>query len=369
MVKDYYELLGVSREVTPEELKKAYRQLAMKHHPDRNAGDKISEDKFKEISHAYSILSDPDKRAHYDRYGTADGFGAGQGPFAGGAGFGDIFEDFFGDIFGGNFGGQRRQRAARGNDLRYDLDISLEEAVFGTERVITFPKLQKCGECNGTGSEPDKQPEVCSGCKGSGHIRYQQGFFSVSKPCGKCHGTGRFITNPCKKCRGQGSIQEQRTVNLKIPAGVDEGSRLKVVGEGEPGMNSGPNGDLYVILDIQEHAIFKREGTELFCDFPISFTNAALGAEIEVPTLDGSARLKIPAGTQSGKIFTLKGKGAPRIGSQQRGSQLIRVFIEVPKKLSQRQKELLEEFAEQSTDDSNKSFKDKLKDLFTGVES
>ena len=368
-MKNYYELLGVSQEVTPEELKKAYRQLAMKYHPDRNAGDRASEERFKEISHAYSVLSDPDKRAHYDRYGTADGFGANQGPFGGGAGFGDIFEDIFGDFLGGSFGGHRKQRPAKGNDLRYDLDITLEEAVFGTEKVITFPKLQKCGECGGTGSEPGKQPEVCSACKGSGHIRYQQGFFSVSKSCGKCSGTGRLITNPCRKCRGHGAIQEQKTVNLKIPAGVDAGSRLKIVGEGEPGLNSGPNGDLYVILDVQEHEIFKREGTDLFCDLPISFTNAALGAEIEVPTLDGSAKIKIPAGTQSGKIFTLKGKGAPRVGSQQRGSQLIRVSVEVPKKLSQRQKELLEEFASLSTDDSNKTFKDKLKDLFTGVES
>ena len=368
-MKDYYELLGVSREVTPEELKKVYRQLAMKHHPDRNPGDRAAEEKFKEISHAYSVLSDPEKRAHYDRYGTAEGFGANQGPFAGGAGFSDIFEDFFGDFLGGSFGGHRKQRPARGNDLRYDLEITLEEAVFGTEKVITFPKLQKCGECSGTGSEPGKQPEVCSTCKGSGQIRYQQGFFSVSKSCGKCSGTGRHITNPCRKCRGHGAIQEQKTVNLKIPAGVDAGSRLKIVGEGEPGLNGGPSGDLYVILDVQEHEIFKREGTDLFCDFPISFTNAALGAEIEVPTLDGSTKLKIPAGTQSGKIFTLKGKGAPRIGSQQRGSQLIRISIEVPKKLSQRQKELLEEFAAISTDDSNKTFKDKLKDLFTGVEN
>ena len=368
-MKDYYELLGVSREVTPEELKKVYRQLAMKHHPDRNPGDRAAEEKFKEISHAYSVLSDPEKRAHYDRYGTAEGFGANQGPFAGGAGFSDIFEDFFGDFLGGSFGGHRKQRPARGNDLRYDLEITLEEAVFGSEKVITFPKLQKCGECSGTGSEPGKQPEVCSTCKGSGQIRYQQGFFSVSKSCGKCSGTGRHITNPCRKCRGHGAIQEQKTVNLKIPAGVDAGSRLKIVGEGEPGLNGGPSGDLYVILDVQEHEIFKREGTDLFCDFPISFTNAALGAEIEVPTLDGSTKLKIPAGTQSGKIFTLKGKGAPRIGSQQRGSQLIRISIEVPKKLSQRQKELLEEFAAISTDDSNKTFKDKLKDLFTGVEN
>ncbi len=366
---DYYELLGVSRQATPEELKKAYRQLAMKHHPDRNSGDKASEDRFKEISHAYSVLSDPEKRAHYDRYGTADGFGSNQGPFGGSAGFGDIFEDFFGDFFGGNAGGQRRQRPTKGNDLRYDLDITLQEAVFGTEKIITFPRLQKCDDCNGTGSEPGKQPEVCSACRGSGQIRYQQGFFSVSKSCGKCYGTGRMITNPCKKCRGHGAVQEQKTVNLKIPAGVDAGSRLKIVGEGEPGLNNGPNGDLYVIIDVQEHEIFKREGSDLFCDLPISFTSAALGAEIEVPTLDGSATVKIPAGTQSGKIFTIKGKGAPRINSQHRGNQLVRVSIEVPRKLSQRQKELLEEFAAISHDSANRSFTDKLKDLFTGVEN
>jgi len=364
-VKDYYETLGVSRDATQDELKKAFRQLALKHHPDRNAGHKDSEAKFKEINEAYSCLSDPQKRAHYDRFGSAEGAGG----YSSGAGFGDIFEDFFGDIFGGNFGGHRRQRPTKGNDLRYDLDITLEEAVFGTERVITFPKLQKCPDCNGNGSEPGKAPEICTGCKGSGHIRYQQGFFSVSKTCGKCSGTGKVITHPCKKCKGHGAIQEQKTVTLKIPPGIDVGSRLKISGEGEPGIYNGPPGDLYVILDIEDHLIFKREGTELLCDFPIPFTSAALGAEIEVPTLDGSAKLKIPSGTPSGKVFTLKGKGAPRVGSQYRGNQHVRVYIDVPKKLTQRQKELLEEFASISTDDTGKTFKDRLKDLFTGVES
>ena len=368
-MKDYYGTLGVSRDASQEELKKAFRQLALKHHPDRNAGDKTSEDKFKEINEAYSCLSDPEKRSHYDRFGTADGFGAGQGPFSSGAGFGDIFEDIFGDLFGAGFGGQRRQRPTKGNDLRYDLDLTLEEAVFGAEKVITFPRLQKCNTCSGTGSEPGKQSEVCSSCRGSGQIRYQQGFFSVSKTCGKCSGSGKIITHPCKQCRGHGSIREQKTVNLKIPPGVDSGSRLKISGEGEPGHYNGPPGDLYVILNVEEHPFFKREGTELFCDFPISFTSATLGAEIEVPTLDGSAKLKIPAGTPSGKIFTLKGKGVPRVGSVHRGNQLIRVYIDVPKKLTQRQKELLEEFASISTDETGKSFKDRLKDLFTGVEN
>jgi molecular chaperone DnaJ len=368
-MKDYYEILGVSRDASPDELKKAFRQLAMKHHPDRNAGDKASEEKFKEINEAYSCLSDPEKRGRYDRFGSAEGFGAGQGPFTAGAGFGDIFEDFFGDLFGAGFGGQRRQRPAKGNDLRYDLNLTLEEAVFGVEKEITFPKLQTCESCSGTGSQPGTKSEVCSSCKGSGQIRYQQGFFTVSKTCGKCHGSGSIITNPCKRCSGQGVVKEHKTVNLKIPPGVDTGSRLKITGEGEPGHFHGPSGDLYVVLDVAEHAFFKREGTELFCDLPVSFTHAALGAEIEVPTLDGSAKLKIPAGTPSGKIFTLKGKGVPRIGSSHRGSQHVRIFIDVPKKLTPRQKELLEEFASIGGDDAAKSFKERLKDIFTGVES
>jgi len=367
---DYYEILGVSKDASPEELKKSYRQLAMKYHPDRNAGDKASEEKFKEINEAYSCLSDSDKRAHYDRFGTTNGFGSnGFGGFSGGAGFGDIFEDFFGDVFGGSFGGHKRQRPAKGHDLRYDLSITLEEAVFGTEKIITFARMQRCGECSGTGSEPGKQAEVCSSCKGSGHIRYQQGFFSVSKTCGKCYGTGKIISNPCKKCRGQGNIQAERSVNLKIPAGVDAGSRLKITGEGEPGLNNGPNGDLYVILDVKDHPIFRRDGLDLFCDMPVSFSAAVLGAEVEVPTLDGSAKIKIPAGTPSGKTFTIKGKGAPRLGSHQRGNQIIGIYIDVPKKLTPRQKELLEEFDSLSSDDSGKSFKERLKDLFSGVES
>jgi molecular chaperone DnaJ len=369
-LKDYYEILGVSRDATQDEIKKAFRQLALKHHPDRNLGEKASEDKFKVINEAYSCLSDPEKRANYDRFGSAEGpGGGGYGPFSAGTGFGDIFEDIFGGVFGGAFGGERRQRPTKGHDLRYDLNISLEEAVFGTEKVITFPKNLKCGDCSGTGAEPGKPPETCATCKGSGQIRYQQGFFSVAKTCGRCSGTGKIITHPCRKCKGHGTVQEQRTVNLKIPAGVDIGSRLKIMGEGEPGIYNGPPGDLYVVLDVGEHRFFKREGTEIFCEVPISFPNAALGAEIEVPTLDGSAKLKIPPGTPSGKIFTLKGKGAPRVGSQHRGSQIVRVSVDVPKKLTPRQKEILEEFAAISGDDTGKSFKERLKDLFTGVEN
>jgi molecular chaperone DnaJ len=366
-VKDYYELLGVARDASEADIKKAFRQLALKYHPDRNPEDKASEDKFKEINEAYSCLMDPQKRAHYDRFGTAEGMG-GYGPFSGGAGFGDIFEDIFGDFFGA-FGGQRRTRPSKGNDLRYDLDITLEEAVFGTEKEISFPSMEDCRDCKGSGSEPGKNPAVCPACKGTGQVRFQQGFFSVSKTCGKCYGQGKIITDPCKTCKGQGKIQIQKTVNVKIPPGVDRGSRLKIYGEGEQGMHGGPRGDLYIVLDIKEHPFFKRDGTEIACEVPISFPQAALGSEIEVPTLDGYAGLKIPAGTPSGHVFYLKGKGAPRVGSHHRGNQAVRVVVEVPKKLSARQRELLEEFASINGDEVSRTFKEKLKDLFTGVEN
>ncbi|MEJ2695385.1 MAG: molecular chaperone DnaJ [Candidatus Sulfobium sp.] len=367
-VKDYYEILGVAKGASEIEIKKAFRQLALKYHPDRNPDDKASEDKFKEINEAYSCLIDPQKRANYDRFGTAEGMGAGYGPFTGGAGFGDIFEDIFGDFFGA-FGGQRRTRPARGNDLRYDLTISLEEAVFGTEKTISFPRLETCPECRGSGSEPGKNPTVCPACRGTGQVRFQQGFFSVSKTCGKCYGRGKIITDPCKMCKGQGQVQIDKSVSVKIPPGVDRGSRLKIYGEGEPGAHGGPKGDLYIILDVEEHPFFKRDGTEIFCEIPISFPQAALGGETEVPTLDGASHLKIPAGTPSGKIFYIKGKGAPRVGGHQRGNQAVRVHVEVPKKLNARQRELLEEFAAINGDEVSKTFKEKLKDLFTGVEN
>lgn len=368
-VKDYYDILGVSRDASETDIKKAFRQLALKYHPDRNPGDKASEDKFKEINEAYSCLIDPQKRTNYDRFGTAEGMGAGgYGPFAGGAGFGDIFEDIFGDFFGA-FGGQRRTRAARGNDLRYDLGINLEEAVFGAEKTITFPAAEDCQKCHGSGSEPGKNPSVCPACKGAGQVRFQQGFFSVSKTCGKCYGRGQIITHPCKSCRGSGKVEIEKSVKVKVPPGVDRGSRLKIYGEGEPGVHGGPKGDLYIVIDVQEHPFFKRDRTEIFCEVPLSFPQAALGAEIEVPTLDGSADLKIPAGTPSGKIFYLKGKGAPPVGGHHRGNQAVRVYVEVPKKLNARQRELLEEFASINGDEVSKTFKEKLKDLFTGVEN
>ena len=359
-MKDYYDLLGVSRDATADDLKKAFRQLAMKYHPDRNPDNKESEEKFKKINEAYSCLSDAQKRAHYDRFGTAEGMGGGYS----GAGFGDIFGDIFGD-----FGGTRRQRPAKGSDLRYDLAISLSEAVFGTEKTLDFPRWETCKECRGNGSEPGKTPETCPACKGTGQIRFQQGFFSVSRSCSKCQGTGIKITHPCKNCKGTGRIQEHKSISLKIPAGVDTGSRLRISGEGEPGEYGGPHGDLYVVLNIEEHPFFKREGTEIFCEVPVSFPQAALGTEIEVPTIDGTTKLKIPSGTQSGRLFTIKGKGAPRVGSHQRGNQIVRIYVEVPAKLTPRQKELLEEFSSINGDEVSKSFKKKLKDLFTGVEN
>jgi len=364
-MKDYYEILGVSRDASDAEIKKAFRQLALKYHPDRNPADNTAEEKFKEVNEAYSCLSNPEKRNNYDRFGTAEGIGAGFGPF--GAGFGDIFEDVFGDFFG-TFSGRRRPRPTKGNDLRYDLDITLMEAAFGIEKEIEIPKWENCSECDGSGSAPGKGPKTCSHCKGAGQVRFQQGFFSISKTCQKCGGTGQIITDPCKVCNGQGKVKKQKTIQVNVPAGVDTGARLRISGEGEMGFHSGPPGDLYIFLNVEDHPFFKREGSDLYCDFPLSFPQAALGTEIEVPTLDGVSKLKIPAGTPSGRIFYLKGKGIQRLGGHGKGDQIVRIYIDVPKKLTQRQKELLEEFAQINGDEVAKSFKDKLKDLFTGAE-
>ncbi|HXX58582.1 MAG TPA: molecular chaperone DnaJ, partial [Thermodesulfovibrionales bacterium] len=294
-MKDYYELLGVPRNADAAEIKKAFRGLALKHHPDRNPDSKESEEKFKEINEAYSVLSDPDKRAHYDRYGTAEGMGAGFGAFTG-AGFSDIFGDIFGDFFG-TFTGQRRARPTRGNDLRYDLDITLEESAFGIEKNIEIPRWERCEACSGSGSAPGKGPITCSHCNGSGSLRFQQGFFSVSKTCGSCRGTGKLITNPCNSCKGNGKVKKLRNISVKIPRGVDSGSRLRMSGEGEPGVYGGPPGDLYIIIDIQDHPVFVRKGSDIYCEARITFPQAVLGAEITVPTLDGSAEVRIPIGT------------------------------------------------------------------------
>lgn len=363
--KDYYNILGVDRNATDDEIKRAYRRLALKYHPDRNPNDKTCEEKFKEINEAYACLSNPEKRANYDRYGTPEGpsadFGfGGFGDFS--SDFGDIFSDIFGDFFG-DF--SRRQRPTKGQDLRYDLEVTLEEAISGTQKKINIPRWETCPVCNGTRTEPGKSPTVCPTCKGAGHTRIQQGFFSISRTCGRCNGTGSIITHPCKECKGQGSIRKKHTVNLRVPPGVETGIRLKVSGEGEAGSYGGPPGDLYVVITVKPHPFFKRKGNDLHIEVPISFVQAVLGAEIEVPTIDGHTRINIPPGTPSGRVFHLKGKGVPRLGSYGRGDQYVTVYIDVPKKLTPRQKELLKEFAEISGENTSETFMDKIKHLFT----
>ena len=362
--KDYYEVLGVHKNASESELKKAFRRLAVKYHPDKNRDDKASEEKFKEINEAYEVVSDPQKRATYDQFGHSMG-GQGGGGFSdsgfGSGGFGDIFEDVFGDFFGG--GGGRRSSGQRGSDLRYNMNISFEEAAFGKETTIKIPSAENCSHCNGSGGKT----ETCSRCKGSGQIRMQQGFFAVNRPCSHCSGRGRIIIDPCVKCRGKGRIEITKTLSVKIPAGIDSGMRLRVSGEGEPGVGGAPAGDLYVVIEVDEHPFFMREENELVCELPISFAQAALGDEIEAPTLNGKVRLKIPAGSQPGKVLRLKGKGFPDARGYGRGDQHIVLKVEIPRKLTERQKELLREFEEESGEESNpmrKGFFDKVKELF-----
>jgi molecular chaperone DnaJ len=361
-MKDYYETLEVDRSATDSDLKKAYRRLALKYHPDRNPGDKASEDKFKEINEAYACLSDSQKRENYDNFGTAEGIGGtGFGDFT--SNFGDIFGDIFGDFFG-DFTGRRRRRPAKGQDLRYDLELDLKDAVFGVETEINIPRWENCAVCEGTGSKPGTSSSVCPTCSGTGQTKLQQGFFAISRTCSRCGGTGSIITDPCTKCKGQGKVREKRTVSLKVPQGVDTGIRLRVAGEGEAGILGGPNGDLYVVINVKPHPFFRRKGNDLHCEIPVSFTQASMGAEIEVPTIYGKESLKIPSGTPSGRVFHLRGKGAPKLGGFGKGDQYITVFVDVPKKLTKRQKELLREFADISGDDISKRFMDKVKDIF-----
>lgn len=350
--RDYYEVLGVGRSASQQEIKSAYRKLAVKLHPDKNPGDKKAEEAFKEAAEAYSILGDPEKRAIYDQYGHA---GLKGGPSINQDIFreftdifgGSIFEDLFGfgDIFGG--GGRRsRSSARRGADFRYDLHISFEEAVHGTETRIRIPRAENCPSCQGSGAAPGTTKTACTTCNGRGNIRYQQGFLVVSRSCGRCQGTGQVIPNPCKECSGTGQVQRERELSIKIPAGVDSGSRLRLAGEGEPGMRGGPPGDLYVFLEVDEHPFFSRRDDDVYCEIPVTFAQAALGAEIAVPTIDGKEQLAVPEGTQTGTIFKLNGKGVPRLRGHGRGNQLVAVRVLTPTKLTKETRQLLDRLGE-----------------------
>jgi molecular chaperone DnaJ len=370
--KDYYEVLGVNRDASEEEIKKAFKKLAMKFHPDRNPDNPKAEESFKEAKEAYEMLSDEQKRAAYDQYGHA-----GVDPSMGGGGFGGFnsgnFSDAFGDIFGDIFGGARNQRSNvyRGADLRYNLEISLEDAAKGTETKIRIPVQISCETCHGSGARPGTSPVTCTTCNGHGQVRMQQGFFSVQQTCPKCHGTGKMVKEPCPTCHGGGRVKQNKTLNVKIPAGVDEGDRIRLSGEGEAGVNGGPTGDLYVVVHLKEHPIFQREGANLHCEMPISFSTAALGGEIEVPTLDGAAKMKIPAETQTGSVFRLRGKGIKPLRSSEHGDLMVHVVVETPVRLTEKQKDLLREFESSTQADAgkhspkNKSWVDKARDFFS----
>ncbi|GGP26950.1 molecular chaperone DnaJ [Silvimonas amylolytica] len=373
--KDFYEVLGMNRDASDDDIKKAYRKLAMKYHPDRNPDSKEAEEKFKEGKEAYEILSDAQKRAAYDQYGHAGvdpQAGMGGGGFGGG-GFADAFSDIFGDIFGGQGGGRGgRSNVYRGSDLRYNMEITLEEAARGVERQIKIPAHEECDVCHGSGAKPGTEAKTCHTCNGQGQVRVSQGFFSIQQTCPTCHGSGKYIPDPCRNCHGTGRVQTTKTLAVKIPGGVDEGDRIRLSGEGEPGVNGGPHGDLYVVIHIKPHSVFEREGNDLHCEMPISITAAALGGEIEIPTLDGKARISIPAGTQSGQVFRLRGKGIKGVRSAVTGDLMCHVMLETPVNLTSRQKELLREFEQISQDEPAKhnprakSFMDKVKDFFGG---
>ena len=359
--KDYYDVLGVARDADDAALKRAYRNLARTYHPDRNPGDKKSEERFKEISEAYGILSDPDKRAQYDRFGTVAGAGG-----VGDAGFGTIFEDLFEGFFGGGERG-RRTRARRGDDLRYDLEISLEEAAEGIETKLQIPRHETCETCRGSGLEPGTRPETCGTCRGQGQVRFSQGFLTVARPCPACRGQGSVNRTPCKSCRGEGRLAKDRLLKVTIPSGVEDGNQLRLSGEGEGGLLGGPPGDLYVVIHVRQHEIFVRDGAHLLCELPLSFPQVALGDTVEVPVLKGTAELTVPPGTQPGQRLVLKGKGMPHLRGRGHGDAVYEVAVEVPTRLTARQRELLEELRGVSKDETGpktSKFVERMKKLF-----
>ena len=358
--RDFYDVLGVSKNASPEELKSAYRKLAVKYHPDKNPGDKTSEDRFKEAGEAYGILSDQEKKQNYDNFGHAafEGGGGRQASGFGGADFSDIFEDFFGDFGGGGRSRSRRSSNNKGSDLRYDLSITLEEAYKGKKEDIKFSTTEKCNTCKGNGSKPGSSPDRCTVCGGNGKVRSNQGFFTVQQTCPQCQGTGEEITNPCTDCNGQGNKQASKKISVTIPKGVDDGTRIRLAGKGEAGTKGAASGDLYLFVNVHTHDLFKRSDENLFFEFPISIADAALGTTIEIPTIDGGkAKIKIPDGTQNGKQFRLKGKGMPYMRGSGNGDLYVQVNTEVPISLNKEQKELLEKFRKIENEKSNPSIK------------
>ncbi|QUM86378.1 MULTISPECIES: molecular chaperone DnaJ [unclassified Moritella] len=365
--RDYYEVLGVSRDASEKDVKKAYKRLAMKFHPDRTKGDKAMEEQFKEVKEAYEVLNDAQKKAAYDQYGHA---GVNQQGGHGGQGdFGDIFGDVFGDIFGGGGGRGRQQRAARGSDLRYNMELTLEEAVRGVSKTIRIPSQCHCEVCNGSGAKSGSKATTCSTCHGQGQVQMRQGFFAVNQACPTCHGKGKIIKDPCRKCHGEGRYERSKDLKVTIPAGVDTGDRIRLTGEGEAGDMGAPSGDLYVQVSVRQHAIFERDGSNLYCEVPISFTHAGIGGEIEVPTLDGRVKLKVPAETQTGRMFRLRGKGVKSVRGGATGDLLCKVILETPVKLNAEQKDLLQQFEASLNNASAKKHKPKSEGFFDGVKS
>jgi molecular chaperone DnaJ len=379
--RDYYDVLGAKKGASAEELKKAYRTKAKELHPDRNSDNPNAEAQFKEVNEAYDVLKDADKKAAYDRYGHAafeggmggggqrGGFSGGQGDF--GSAFSDVFEDLFGDFMGrGGGGGGGRSRAQRGSDLRYNLRVSLEEAYAGVPKTINVPTSIACDSCRGTGAEGGSEPTTCPTCSGMGKVRAQQGFFTVERTCPTCNGAGQIVKNPCKSCHGHGRIEKERALSVNIPAGVETGTRIRLAGEGEAGLRGGPTGDLYIFIEVKEHPIFQRDSAHLFCRVPISFATAALGGEVEVPTIDGGkARVKVPAGSQTGKQMRLRAKGMPALRGGGVGDMLLELSVETPVNLTSRQKELLREFEALSEDNNpeGRSFFSKVKGFWDGM--